>query len=521
MVSRFADNELAIARMRHSADRHAKDISEAIRGRRMQSSGSRGGDIPFANMGSNLDNSSRSKRQYEAFKDTVFTAIRPIMVKAASQDIRCGFDTAATRKAVVGAYRQKGLVVDAKSLRDIMHAQRDGRFEYVDDPWGVKQIRDVSPKFIRKDVGENVDPLKEHFLTTLLQSPNEYLTGYGLKQCSFASMALTGRYVWWFDVNGKPRDDVPELGNLRLWYIPVSWLQLPDSSNLRQWKIMAPGMGSGHDVSIDELFMSTMPDPGNPLRPYSVLQAQAKAVDTEDKMLRAQAVSMDNSIRPGLIVIAGRLPGMPTAGRSGPGVRPILTGEQRGQIIDAIKLQYQGVARHGEPLILDGLIEDVKPYLPSPQELDMVNSTGVFQKRIMEGYGVSPVVAGYAENANRAGAVVAEESFYKNTLNPYIEQSSQDMDSVLGRRFTVKGGQRLRVWMELAVADDPDALLARFTVCMPYMTPEEVREFFNDPSKFKLGQLSPQDREQLMQAANRAATSAVAGKVPEKVVTGE
>lgn len=518
MVSRFADNQLAVARMRHNADRIAKDIGEMMRARGSLRGGmGRSSDVPFVTAGANLDETGKNRRQYEAFKDTVFTAIRPIMVKAASQTIRCGFENTSGQKSVAtGGFRTKSLT-EKESYRDQL---RQSGFGCVDDPHDMRQIVESAPLFLRKSIGENVEPLQQHFLMTLLQKPNEYLTGFALKQCSFASMALTGRYVWWFDLNGKPRADVPELGNLRLWYLPMSWLRLPNSGDLQKWQILAPGMGAGHDVTIDELFMSTMNDPGNPLRPYSVLSAQAKAVDTEDKMLRAQAVSMDNAIRPGLIITAGRLPGMPTAGRSGPGQRPLLTGEQRGQIIDAIKTQYQGVARYNEPFIIDALIESITPYLPNPAELDMVNSTGVFQKRIMEGFGVSPTIAGSIGVSNRSESVVAKENFYENTLNPYIEQSSQDMDSVLGRRFSEQGGQRLRVWMELAVADDPDAVLERFKVCMPYMTPDEIREFFNS-GKLKLNKLSDKERTELVASADRAALSAAAQRVPEKVVTGQ
>lgn len=495
MANLFTTAESRIAAMRAESSRLLGARKEAVRRHQSRFAGVGGSfSTPFDSTATIQDDSALAKRQYEAMKDTPYTAIRPIANKGAEQPFRVGVD--GNRASL------------DKTLEGRMFAKMAG-------PLGLdRQRADLAPGFICKDIGQTVTPLDSHPLLDLLANPNEMMTGYALKQCSFASMALTGRFVWWFDTSGEVRKDAPGLGNLRLWYVPRSWLTRPESRDFSQWKIRAPGMAGGITVSAGELFISTMHDPGNPFTPLSPLQSQAKAVDTEDKILRAQAVSMDNCMRPNLVVTVGRLPGMPGGnGRQGP--RPILSGEQRGQIIDAIRLHHQSVARYGEPLILDGLIENVSPFLPRPQELDLLNSSKITTERIMQGLGVSPIIAGYAENANRAGSVVAKEIFYELALNPMIEMISQDADAILGPRFS-SGGKRLRVWLEKAVADDPDAALARAKEFPEVMTLDEKREFVKT-GKLNLAKLSDADRAELTQAA----VQAVASQVPKEVVTGE
>lgn len=484
VASIFATAEREVESLRHKARQWSTEAKEAREqaSRSIYASGA-SHNTPFDAAAVNYDEAERARRQYEAFRDTAYTAIRPIMNTGAEQPIRCGLAS------------QRAQIVKGTDPLDRLYQKWLSPIE-LDETRAI-----VAPSVFQKDIGKNITPLDDHPFLKLLATPNELMTGYALKQVSFASMALTGRFVWWFDASGDPRQDVPELGSLRLWYIPRSWLRRSESTNFNKWKIQAPGMAGGTEVSAGDLFISTMHDPGNPLLALSPLQSQAKSVDTDDKILRAQSIAMDNSMRPNLLVIAGRLPGMGTGqGRLGP--RPILTGDQRGQIIDAIKLHLQGVSKWGEPLILDGLIEDAKPFMPGPAELDLVNSSQVIKERVMQGLGVSPVVAGYTENANRAGSVIAKEIFYDLCLNPMISMVSQDMDSVLGPRFSL-GGRRLRIWMETAQSSDPEAMLARVTLGKEFMLVEELRDYMMT-GKLTLGKLPPELKGKLVAEALRA-----------------
>lgn len=432
-----------------------------------------GNDTPFGRY-ANLeqDDSSRAQRQYQAFKGTAYTAIRPIMNLGAAQSFRVGF--AGNRESIAKEPQWGGLYR-----------------KWLGDEDYEKECLRVAPDFIRKAPGEGVTPLTDHFLLKLLESPNERLTGYSLKQMSIASIMLTGRMVWWFDTSGAPRRDVPELGSMRLWYVPRSWIR-PAQDRSGYWVIQAPGSSTSAEVSHNELFLSTMADPANPFMPFSPLQSQATSVDTDDKILKAQAVSMENAMHPNLVVTMGRLPGMPGNGRpGGQGPRPMLDGKQREQVVEAIKLHLEGVEKWGEPLILDALIESVHKFMPTPAELDMVNSQKVTSQRVMHGLGVSEIIAGQSQSANRAGSTVAEDIFYRVTLNPILAGMSQDMDAILGPRFSV-GGRRLRVWIESLETNDAEAIASRVQIGINHLQVGEVREWMAT-GKLKLNKISDEE----------------------------
>lgn len=469
MSSIFDRSETRLAAIRDDAKRMRGEMT-APRGQQIIMGGGRRDATPFGTSANlDQDDSSRARRQYAAFSGSAYTAIRPIMNLGAEQSFRVGFDG---------------------SREDI--AKDSGQYSALFQKWigsdsFARECKAVAPGYIAKSIGENVTPLNDHFLLKLLAAPNERLTGYSLKQLSIASVMLTGRMVWWFDASGAPRTDYPELGTMRLWYIPRSWIR-PAQNDSAQWIIQAPNSASSVEVNASELFLSTMADPGNPFMPFSPLQSQATSVDTDDKILKAQAVSMENAMHPNLVVTVGRLPGMPGTGRQGP--RPMLHGEQRQQIVDAIKMHLEGVEKWGEPLILDALIESVHKFMATPAELDMVNSQKVTSERVMHGLGTSMIMAGQTDNANRAGAVVAEDIFYRVTLNPILSMISQDMDSILGPRFSA--GRRLRIWIDSLEATDMDATAARVQTGMAHLKIGELRSWMQT-GKLKLTEISDEE----------------------------
>ncbi len=425
-------------------------------GSSIPSSASAGASI-LGRMGDDSSSETRATRQYAAFKDTVFTAIRPIAVKFSNQAVRVGYD--GTREAVM-EYRQK--CYDTKQAFDLM----EDRLDFV-------KVKQHAPKFIQKYIGKTVTPLEDHLFLRLLASPNEMLTQCGLMMLTAASFELTGRVAWWFDSTGSVREDTGT--SERLWYIPWHWLKPigPKENRYARFELKRPGMIEGVPIDGDDIFYAMNPNPADPAGSISTVQQIAKAIDTDERIQQAQHASMENAMRPNMIITAGRMPGMP--GQKGP--RAMLQREDRQKIIEAIKLHYQGVQKFGEPLILDAFIEDVKPYMTSPNELDLLNSSTITNRRIMQGIGVSPIVAGHSENANRAGSSTAHEIFYELVLNPLINLIGQALDSKVSKRYSGQGGRRLRIWIEEAKAHDADLLHMRFANCRDVFRVGEVREY--------------------------------------------
>jgi hypothetical protein len=154
-------------------------------------------------------------------------------------------------------------------------------------------------------------------------------------------------------------------------------------------------------------------------------------------------------IHPSHAVIVGKNPHDGVPG----GIRPRLTGAQQRQIISAIQKRYSGALNHGEPIILDGLIEDVKRLSNIPSEMDWLSSGQATKSRILQGFGANPIILGEIEGANRASATVADEHFTTWTVNPKIELLSQSMTEWFRWVFS---DDSLVVWIEPCVPHDAE-----------------------------------------------------------------
>jgi hypothetical protein len=152
-------------------------------------------------------------------------------------------------------------------------------------------------------------------------------------------------------------------------------------------------------------------------------------------------------------LIAGEIDDM------GQTARPALEADQRKQLTAAITDSYRGLLRYGEPIILDAIIQDIKKITNSPQEMDFLNSGLQTKERIMQGFGVNPIITGQVESASRAASAEADKHFCKSTVNPKIELLSQVLTGWLGPKFAGPN-ERLYVWIEPATTDDGEELRA-------------------------------------------------------------
>lgn len=173
-------------------------------------------------------------------------------------------------------------------------------------------------------------------------------------------------------------------------------------------------------------------------------------------------------------------------GKDANGLRPRLTAAQQREIISAIRKRYAGTMNHGEPLILDNLIEDVQKLSNTPAEMDWLNSGKSTKSRIAQGFGTNPIIMGKIEGANRASAVIADNHFCSFTVNPKIELISQVLTEYLSPMF----GGDLVIWIEPCQANDTEMKLKYLELLGKHsaITGGEMREL--SPFDLKLGDFS-------------------------------
>ncbi|MBA3483917.1 MAG: phage portal protein [Pirellulales bacterium] len=304
-----------------------------------------------------------------------------------------------------------------------------------------------------KTLDDLVEPLETHPFLQAVSCPNPLQVQWSLLFSTVANLLLTGRAHWWL---AEAED------GLQLWPLPSTWIEPAD--NLRSgWKLRPPGFASPVDLPAEDVVPFSLPDPSNPFGGgVSPLQSQAKAVATDEEIQSAQYRAFVNGIHPGLMVRVGRMPGM-APGQ--PGDRPILEPEQRIQITEAILKMAGGSHKRGAPLIVDGMIEGVDKLTHGPSEMDFLDSGKQTKERILQAFGVNPIIAGQIEDANRASAAVAGQLFAEHTVNPIIELISQTLTRWVSCRFA-SPNEKLLAWIEPVRANDPEQRLSEWKAGM-------------------------------------------------------
>jgi phage portal protein BeeE len=340
----------------------------------------------------------------------------------------------------------------------------------VNNPRPKRAVNRKSAPLWVKELPSGLELLKSHQIIDTLACPNPWMVSWNLFWNTIASLECTGKAFWWFPTE-EPGTVYP---------LPSSWCEPMHQKGLfaeyRLWPRNTPN-ASPVVVPGAEIVRFFYPDLQSPIRgALAPLQTQSRAVVADEAIQEAQRKAFDNGIFPGMAIIVGK--NAETAGIKDQ--RPVLTKAQREQILVAVKQRWQGVTKAGEPLILDGLIEDVKKLTNTIAEMDFLRSGESTKARIFQAFGVNPILCGEIENANRAQAAVADELFCSNTINPKIEMLSQWLTKELPPRYD---DPDLIVFMEEARPRDPEQTRAEYDQLAKYgsITKDELRGAYSLP----------------------------------------
>lgn len=340
----------------------------------------------------------RSTAHLDYFRGWVYASIRPIAQKIAGQTVKVG--------------RKVAMAKRAKSKVDF-------------------------------------EEIEAHPLAEKLCNPNSLMTGWALMFTTVATLELAGKQLWWFCEDGDHTDIYP---------IPPNWIVEITGTTRREVFHVRPPRYAGEPIPIPakQAVYFSYPNPADPHGSWSPLQATGLAVKTDEALQKSQLVTFEEGFKPKHALIVGE-----TKDSSGVGYRPQLTSPQRRQLIASLKKLYSGFTKNGEPLILDGMIEDVKKLSNNPDEMDFLDSGKTTKERICQIFGTNPVIMGQLEGANRASSFAAKEHFAEFTCNPKIELLNQTLTTTLGPRYAKKN-ENLVVWMEPIVPADAEMELKKY-----------------------------------------------------------
>lgn len=310
-------------------------------------------------------------------------------------------------------------------------------------------------------------PLESHPLLTLLtDEPNELQVGWSCMYFTVCNLELTGRCLWY-----APKQEPPTVLPL-----PSSWLTgFVGTTRFEAFKIRPPGHTEEITIPADEACYYFYPAPWDCREAASPLQAAAYAVAADEEIQKSQVAAFKNGIFPKHGIIVGE--------RATPdgtaGIVPTLNGNQRRQLINAVLALYRGSCRSGEPIVLDGLVKDIKELSRSNQEMDWQASSETTKARICQIFGVNPIILGQVIDANRASATAAE-SHLASTINPKLQLIGATLSAWLAPRF----GDGLKVWLDPYEAKDAELEIRRYQLAAQFGALEinELRAFCNLPS---------------------------------------
>lgn len=304
-----------------------------------------------------------------------------------------------------------------------------------------KPIKEEDCPVLYKELAKNMMYDDEHPLHNLFRNPNPMFTWFDIMFSTVCSLELTGQAFIWMVQDGE---------TFQCWPMPTHWVTLvPDPDCvLGRWRVNPNGV-AGFELDFHDLVHIRYVSPFDPMSSYGPMEAMAFPIAAAETIQIAQQKAFENGIHPGLALIVGDGDG--STGNFG---RPLLDKEQRQMMIDLVKRAYQGAYQFGNPLILDALIQDVKPITTAPAEMDFTGSDQLVTKKIEQGWGVSPFLLGEMEGANRATATVVEQMTNTNVLNPRI----QNVNSALTRYFQrrIDKGDKTFINLELCEKKDID-----------------------------------------------------------------
>lgn len=360
---------------------------------------------------------------YAAFKQWVYVCIQAIATRVAGQDIGVG--------RIDGA---------------VANEQRRVR------PGGKKRpSKDVLPKSL-KGASANVEVLSDHPILDLFARPNSLQYKAQLITIALQNLFLTGEGYFLLD-------ESEDGSRKNLWAIPTAWVTPLHDGELFSGYSLRIG-NSVEPVIVPDGAMSRIyfPDPCNLKAALSPVKAIAASVRTDSHIQSSQEKMFDNGIFPRIALRAGGYPSPDGSGQTDR--RAVLTASQRKQLNLTIRKLYAGVVNHGEPPILDGIIDDIIKLSSTPEEMNWMQSGEQVKARIFQAFFVNPIVVGEVTPSNKAQAVEAEKNFCNQVVNPIADMLSKAFTEFLGPQYSPD--ERLVVWVEECHPIDEDLRLRKW-----------------------------------------------------------
>ncbi|MFA5950565.1 MAG: phage portal protein, partial [Hyphomicrobium sp.] len=193
----------------------------------------------------------------------------------------------------------------------------------------------------------------------------------------------------------------------------------------------------------------------------SPIEAAAVAIDTHNTAAQWNKALLDNSARPSGALVYGGSDGRMTA-------------EQFERLKSELEAGFQGAAKAGRPLLLEGGL-DWKPLSLSPKDMDFYEARNSAAREIALALGVPPMLLGIPGDNTYSNYQEAQRALWRNTVLPLVNRTAKAFTSWLAPAY----GNTISLCPDLdqveALTSEREALWARIDR-VSFLTLNEKRQ---------------------------------------------
>ena len=353
-----------------------------------------------AQTGSALNNNySNTQQQMQAYTDWVYACERAISEHVATIDFRLYVNRTSTKSAQVG----NKIMVNPAYAKEML------RRRVLVDGVSVKSNR-------TKSVKPAVEELDNHPLLDLLHNPNPFMTKDEFFEIMVMHMDLAGNcYV----VKVRNKQGMP-IGLFPL--NPQSVRIVPDEKKfIKGYVYYPPGQGQPVPFDATEILHFKNTNPSNFYQGMSVVQAAARAIDTDNHAADYNRNFFYNSAQPaGIIQLTDRI-----------------SEDAYEVLVDRWNDTYGGSANSHKIAVLEAGSQYQEIGL-SQKDMDFLESRNFNMKQILAIFRVPPSILGITTDVNRANAEAADYTFAKGVIRPKMMRICSRLTQSLAPDFDAK-----------------------------------------------------------------------------------
>jgi HK97 family phage portal protein len=306
-----------------------------------------------------------------------------------------------------------------------------------------------------------LDPIRDHPLKQLLDTPNPYYAGELLWASTLSDWMISGNGYWL-----KLRSQGDRV--VQLWWVPSTMIEpkWPDdgSAYLSHYEYTPNGEAIRLETRDVVHFRYLTLDPSNPRKGISPIASLAREIFTDDEAASYTAAMLRNVGVPPVVISPGK------------DARP--TKEELEEVKSGFMEKTTGEHR-GEPMVMRSETH-VQVLGFNPQQMDLRNVRGIPEERVSALYGIPAAVVGLGSGLanSKVGATMSEfrEQAYENMITPTQRLLAAELRTQLLPDFGDPA--RLRIDFDLSqvrvLQEDQNALYERLNATA-WMTLDEKR----------------------------------------------